>query len=790
MKTLKRIGKGGVGVVVVVGLLLKCGCGSNDFLGLEDYQRDLLFGGLAVALLAQQAGGTTGDEVPGAPLDGRDGIDGVNCWDLNANGEGDPGEDVNGDGVFDALDCQGPVGPAGQDGADGQDGAPGSAGADGQNGADGQDGAPGATGAAGRDGSNGSNGSPGANGLDGLSCWDLNGNGFGDPEEDTNGDGLWNAWDCAGAGSLFDIFIEEFFGPDGAPRGDMSVHGVPIVQIDTPVLGARDPATGVDGVIAYRVAIPNIYDADNDVTMRLFFYRTGTPPEDCFEFTVDRARLRNGQVIERYTNTRWVTCDPQSIPDKLGPTLCASDVLPGDGTEDGVAVVVDLPVNRGTADQDGRMDGLGFWIDDLLPADLLAFELAADGLRFANVKYQLLGVEFFESAPGTATVRGALIFDSNATSCYECIGNELDCNENGTDDNCDILYGLSEDCNENGIPDECDIWNGTSEDCNKNGIPDECDIADGTSEDTNENGIPDECEEECICHEDVVASCQMFVGPIHGPDGVAAFDAWIGAYGGHLIDFESLPTGTNLRDQLAGEFGVHFASISDTSGNPAGPYHVEVSGEHPNTAYGNTIVGSPCDPNCWDDGRVEYEATFDEPQRWVGIERLWLTWNTITQFYSGATLIYEYEDAPCYESWAPYFFGYVVDSDDPGTWITRIVMSGKPPLSRQVGYSDNLRFGTAMFEEPPRYGAFVCYQRPAVDGDCEFTCLDNGDTASGQGASVQCRVLCDPPTDLFYPVGDTTVTCTAERREYVEAPWVPTDECTFTISVLDNCVDD
>ena len=32
------------------------GCGSNDFLGLEDYQRDLLFsaGALALALLAAQ----------------------------------------------------------------------------------------------------------------------------------------------------------------------------------------------------------------------------------------------------------------------------------------------------------------------------------------------------------------------------------------------------------------------------------------------------------------------------------------------------------------------------------------------------------------------------------------------------------------------------------------------------------------------------------------------------------------------------------------------------------------
>ena len=37
--------------------------------------------------------------------DGAPGADGLACWDLNGNGEGDPDEDLNGDGAFDALDC-------------------------------------------------------------------------------------------------------------------------------------------------------------------------------------------------------------------------------------------------------------------------------------------------------------------------------------------------------------------------------------------------------------------------------------------------------------------------------------------------------------------------------------------------------------------------------------------------------------------------------------------------------------------------------------------------------------
>ena len=49
------------------------------------------------------------------------------------------------------------------------------------------------------DGSTGAAGPPGADGSDGIACWDLNANGVGDPEEDTNGDGVFDAADCAGA---------------------------------------------------------------------------------------------------------------------------------------------------------------------------------------------------------------------------------------------------------------------------------------------------------------------------------------------------------------------------------------------------------------------------------------------------------------------------------------------------------------------------------------------------------------------------------------------------------------
>lgn len=90
--------------------------------------------------------GTNG--LPGsAGLPGRAGLA---CWDTNGNGIGDPGEDRNGDSVWDAADCLGVAG------------------------------------------------SPGDAGLPGLACWDTNGNGLPDPSEDRNGDGAFTADDCAG----------------------------------------------------------------------------------------------------------------------------------------------------------------------------------------------------------------------------------------------------------------------------------------------------------------------------------------------------------------------------------------------------------------------------------------------------------------------------------------------------------------------------------------------------------------------------------------------------------------
>ncbi len=94
--------------------------------------------------------------------DGAPGAAGISCWDLNGDGVATPEEDVNGDGNYDAYDCQGPAG------ADGTDGAAGATGADGATGPAGAKGDTGDTGPAGPQGPIGLTGDVGPQGLDGI----------------------------------------------------------------------------------------------------------------------------------------------------------------------------------------------------------------------------------------------------------------------------------------------------------------------------------------------------------------------------------------------------------------------------------------------------------------------------------------------------------------------------------------------------------------------------------------------------------------------------------------------
>ncbi len=96
---------------------------------------------------------------------GTNGIDGINCWDTNGNNITDPSEDINLDGFWNSLDCQGPTGATG---AAGNVGATGPAGPSGTNGTNGTNGTTGPTGPSGAIGSAGPTGPSGINGTNGV----------------------------------------------------------------------------------------------------------------------------------------------------------------------------------------------------------------------------------------------------------------------------------------------------------------------------------------------------------------------------------------------------------------------------------------------------------------------------------------------------------------------------------------------------------------------------------------------------------------------------------------------
>ena len=69
------------------------------------------------------------------------------------------------------------------------------------------------------DGSDGADGQDGTDGANGLNCWDLNGNGIADPAEDIDSDGFFTAMDCRGA--------------DGLNCWDLNSNGTPDLAEDT-----------------------------------------------------------------------------------------------------------------------------------------------------------------------------------------------------------------------------------------------------------------------------------------------------------------------------------------------------------------------------------------------------------------------------------------------------------------------------------------------------------------------------------------------------------------------------
>ncbi|MDF2379000.1 MAG: hypothetical protein P1V18_02125 [Candidatus Gracilibacteria bacterium] len=104
----------------------------------------------------------------GASLSGRDGSNGIHCWDTNQNSLPDLAEDVNGDEIVDTNDCKGRDGRDGKDGEGGVQGFPGLVGPKGDKGDTGSQGVQGLPGQAGSQGFPGAIGPQGPQGIKGA----------------------------------------------------------------------------------------------------------------------------------------------------------------------------------------------------------------------------------------------------------------------------------------------------------------------------------------------------------------------------------------------------------------------------------------------------------------------------------------------------------------------------------------------------------------------------------------------------------------------------------------------
>ena len=121
------------------------------------------------------------------------------------------------------------------------------------------------------------------------------------------------------------------------------------------------------------------------------------------------------------------------------------------------------------------------------------------------------------------------------------------------------------------------------------------------------------------------------------------------------------------------------------------------------------------------DGRVAYEIRFDQPQRWAGLVRHWDNYYTITNFYNlSGNLIHSFQGIQQTHGGNKTFMGYLADSTDTNQWISRIECDGTTDSTgtRQVGYSDDLYFGTVYQPAPQNMtisSASVSYQSPKAD---------------------------------------------------------------------------
>ncbi|MGB5335663.1 MAG: hypothetical protein WBN07_08590 [Woeseiaceae bacterium] len=132
----------------------------------------------------------------------------------------------------------------------------------------------GLAGCEGDDGSPGAAGAAGTPGTDGQACWDLNGNGVGDPEEDINGDGFFDALDCAGASAkVTPLESCAVCHDDGSFASAPAAHEVFDIGSFANFAVAPDVAVPADLIVSFSVAADGA--AATAATFRRAYVSTG-----------------------------------------------------------------------------------------------------------------------------------------------------------------------------------------------------------------------------------------------------------------------------------------------------------------------------------------------------------------------------------------------------------------------------------------------------------------------------------------------------------------------------------
>lgn len=190
---------------------------------------------------------------------------------------------------------------------------------------------------------------------------------------------------------------------------------------------------------------------------------------------------------------------------------------------------------------------------------------------------------------------------------------------------------------------------------------------------------------------------------VHGLAARAEFESYRTIFEMDYIDFESVSIGA-IDVALQPSYGVTFYSTIATNGSPIIPVHnAYVSGAPVSGDTSHKLVGTPYVSGS-DDGRVGYEIRFDSPQSIVGLERIWQTGYALTRFYnSEGTLLATHINTTGVE-----FVAWIADYNDPLTWVSRIGVDGlSSGGSRQVGYTDDLYFGTFAIPEPSTFALLL-----------------------------------------------------------------------------------